>query len=111
METVSNSVHGDYTIGAMGEEASLSLADAYRLKLSPKKLKSGKCQVKFHATVARGRQLYGYVLVDACDTLRQVVGIINERLDKVKQADTVHHINLYAIGKHSHSPNFLVFDA
>ena len=112
MKTVSKYITNDDEIGMLGEESPLSLADAYRLKLSSKKLKSGKCQVKFHATIARGKQLYGYVLVDACDTLRQVVNVINERLDMVKTTDTVHHINLYAIGKHNHlSPNFLVFDA
>jgi hypothetical protein len=84
----------------------------YKLKLSSKKLKSGKCQVKFHATMMREKQLYGYILVDADETLKQVVDTINQRLDMVKYRDTVHHINLYAIGKHFDTGcNFLVFDA
>lgn len=99
-------------IEAVAHPQSAKLDHQYQLKLSSKKLKSGKCQVKFHATIARTRQLYGYVLVDAEDTLKQVVTYIKERLDQVKSRDTVHHINLYAIGnKHHKDTNFIVFDA
>ena len=84
----------------------------YHLKLSSKRLRSGKCQVKFSATLSRNKQLYGYLLVNADETLKEVVSTIKSRLDLVKQRDTIHHINLYAVGKaKSNLDNFIVFDA
>lgn len=83
----------------------------YNLKLSSKRLKSGKCQVKFSALLNKKKQLYGYVLVNAEDTLKEVVSTIKSRLDLVKHRDTIHHINLYAVGKRSSlTDNFIVFD-
>ncbi len=83
----------------------------YNLKLSSKRLRSGKCQVKFFARIDTRKELYGYVLVDAEETLRDVVRSIKSRLDKVKYRDTIHHINLYAVGQHSvFNDNFVVFD-
>ncbi|MGB3465018.1 MAG: hypothetical protein WBA74_07105 [Cyclobacteriaceae bacterium] len=84
----------------------------YRLKLSSKKLKSGKCQVKFYATVRADKNMYGYVLAEAEETLRDVVGKIKIRLDQVKNRDSFHHINLYTIGKRQPGDtNILIFEA
>jgi hypothetical protein len=84
----------------------------YNLKLSSKRLKSGKYQVKFSASIQQHKQLYGYVLVDADETLREVVMSITNRLDRVKQRDTIHHINLYAVGQNiGVQDNFIVFDS
>lgn len=90
----------DYTIG--GE---------YKLRLSSKKLKSGKCQVKFHAALKTKKKLYGYVLTDARETLKDVVEKIVDRLDQVRAKDNIHHINLYSIGKTVNDTNFIMFDA
>ena len=99
-------------INEIGERPSSLVDGDYRLRLSSKRLRSGKCQVKFYATLSRGKDLYGYVLVDAEETLKEVVGKIKDRLNQVKFRDTVHHINLYAIGQHTQQPsNFIVFDA
>jgi hypothetical protein len=85
---------------------------SYNLKLSSKRLKSGKCQVKFSALLNKKKQLYGYVLVNAEDTLKEVVISIKSRLDLVKHRDTIHHINLYAVGTRSSlADNFIVFDS
>ncbi len=90
----------------------MTVGGDYRLKLSSKKLKSGKCQVKFYASVERKKNLYGYVLADAGETLTDVITKITSRLDQVKKRDSFHHINLYSIGKRStEDANFLVFDA
>lgn len=84
----------------------------YSLKLSSKKLKSGKCQVKFYATVRTNKNMYGYVLAEAEETLREVVGKIKLRLDQVKNRDSFHHINLYTIGKRQpNDTNILIFEA
>ncbi len=84
----------------------------YRLRLSSKKLKSGKCQVKFYATVQARKDLYGYVLVESDEKLKDVVTKIKSRLDQVKNRDSFHHINLYSIGREKREDtNILIFDA
>lgn len=91
---------------------SMTIGGDYRLKLTSKKLRSGKCQVKFYASLERKKKLYGYVLADAGETVKDVVEKIITRLDQVKSRDSFHHINLYSIGKRNQSDtNFLVFDA
>lgn len=91
---------------------SMILDRDYRLRLSSKKLKSGKCQVKFYATVRKRKDLYGYVLVESSEKLKDVVDRIKYRLDQVKNRDSFHHINLYSIGKnHTNDANILIFDA
>ena len=69
------------------------------LKLSSKKLSSGKCQVKFYITIRKKKQLYGYVLADARTTLKEVVENIERRLTGMQDEDLCHHWNLYRIGK------------
>lgn len=72
----------------------------YKLKLFSKKLQSGKFQVKFYARKeARSRNLYGYVLVDAKDTLKEVVHTINSRLHLMEEANDYYHTHLYAVRK------------
>lgn len=84
----------------------------YKLKLTSKKLKSGKCQVKFHASIQKSKKMYGYVLADSGETLRHVVEKIIKRLDQVKNRESFHHINLYSIGKPAVSDTGMVlFDA
>ncbi|MFY0652652.1 MAG: hypothetical protein JXQ96_11490 [Cyclobacteriaceae bacterium] len=90
---------------------SMKIGDDYKLKLTSKKLKSGKCQVKFYATVETKKNLYGYILADAGESLKDVVVKIINRLNSVKAKDSFHHINLYSIGKRSETDaNFIVFD-
>jgi uncharacterized UPF0160 family protein len=91
--------------------ADVSFSDDYKLKLSSKKLSSGKCQVKFYATVRGQRDLYGYVLVEADQTLKEVVTSIKRKLITIHHTRDFHHIHLYSIGKQVHDPlNFIVFD-
>ena len=73
---------------------------SYKLKLCSKKLESGKFQVKFFASKEeRSQDLYGYVLVDAKDTLKRVVSTIKSRLYLMEEADEYYHTHLYAVGK------------
>ena len=89
-----------------------TIGGEYKLKLTSKKLKSGKCQVKFHASVQEKKNMYGYVLADSGETLKHVVEKILDRLDKVKNRGSFHHINLYSIGKEPASDTGMVlFDA
>lgn len=83
----------------------------YKLKLFSKKLHSGKFQVKFYASKeARNKDLYGYVLVDAKDTLKHVVTTIKQRLHLMEEADDYYHTHLYAVRKEP-PPNseFMIF--
>ena len=48
-----------------------------KIKLSSKRLSSGRCQVRFHvAEEVSGLSWYGYTLVDPKDTLKEVVSLI-----------------------------------
>lgn len=89
----------------------IKIGGDYHLKINSKKLRSGKCQVKFHATVNLKQRLYGYVLADAGETLSTVVEKIMLRLNQVRSRDNYHHINLYRIGKQNQmDANFMIFD-
>lgn len=92
--------------------ADVTFDDHYNLKLSSKKLKSGKCQVKFFASVRERKDLYGYVLVDADKTLKDVVVNIKEKLHTIRQTRDFHHLHLYSIGKTGKDDlNFIIFDS
>ena len=65
----------------------LSLGGDYNLKINSKKLKSGKCQVKFHAEVNLKRKLYGYMLAESGEKLNNVVEKIIARLDRIKSRE------------------------
>ena len=89
----------------------MTIGGDYKLRLTSKKLTSGKCQVKFYASVEASRKLYGYILADAGESLKDVVVKIINRLNRMKSRDSFHHINLYSIGKRSNQDtNFIVFD-
>ena len=89
----------------------LILDDHYRLRISSKKLISGRFQVKFYATVKEHKELYGYLLVEPENSLKEVVGIIRERLNVLDHSIEHRHFHLYDLG-HSvqNDPNFLIFD-
>ncbi len=88
------------------------LQSEYKLKLTSKKLRSGKCQVKFFATVRDSEALHGYVLVEANQTLKNVVNRINDRLRTIHMTRDFHHIHLYSIGrKDQDDMSFIFFDS
>lgn len=95
----------------MEMHADVAFSDSYKLRLSSKKLASGKCQVKFFATIKEQKDMYGYVLVDSDQTLKDVVIRIKERLCEIRYAHDFHHIHLYSIGKSRKDDlNFIIFD-
>jgi len=101
----------NWTVENIPQTPELTFDKDYKLKLSSKKLRSGKCQVKFTAMIRTNKNMYGYVLADAQETLKEVVDKIRERLDLVKNRDSFHHINLYRIGKRrSEDANILIFE-
>lgn len=93
-------------------DANVDFEDYYNLRLTSKKLKSGKCQVKFYATIREKQDMYGYVLVDAEKTLKDVVVNIKEKLHTIRQTKDFHHLHLYSIGKNEKGDlNFIIFDS
>lgn len=94
------------------ENADVTFDDDYSIKLSSKKLQSGKCQVKFYANVHDRKDMYGYVLVDSDKTLKDVVIKIKEKLRTIRQTREFHHLHLYSIGKMGKDDlNFIIFDS
>lgn len=84
----------------------------YNLKLTSKKLKSGKCQIKFFATIRQEKDMYGYVLVDAEKTLKEVVNGIEHKLSTISQTRDFQNLHLYSIGKEGKDDlNFIIFDS
>ena len=89
----------------------LILDDYYKLKITSKKLTSGRFQVKFFATIKNDKQLYGYLLVEASETLKSVINKIRKRLKLLDQTHEYSHFHLFHIGKTSQEePNFLIFE-
>lgn len=85
--------------------------EEYQLKLTTKRLISGRCQVKFSASVTSQKELYGYVLVEADHKLKEVVGNIREKLNLIKSNKDFQHIHLYSIGKNRQADmSFMIFD-
>ncbi len=85
--------------------------DFYHLRLSSKKLNSGRCQVKFSATIDRKKDLYGYVLVESDHTLKDVVSRIKEKLITIKHNKDFQQIHLFSIGKEKQDDmRFIIFD-
>lgn len=96
----------------MDVNTNVTFDDFYKLRLSTKKLNSGKCQVKFYATLHEKQDMYGYVLVDASKTLKDVVVRIKEKLNTIRLNRDFHHIHLYSIGKSTQEDmNFIIFDS
>ena len=70
----------------------------YKLRLSSKRMKSGKLQVKFYASIHPENRLYGYIMVEAATTLKEVVGIIETGLGSIEKSGLglYHHLPLTA---------------
>ena len=88
----------------------LILDDYYKLRISSKKLRSGRYQVKFFATIREKKQLYGYVLVEAEETLKSVIGRIKERLEELDYGHESNHFHLYNVGQESQPTNLMIFE-
>ena len=68
-----------------------------KLKLSSKRLKSGKVQVKFSMSSTSEGEKHGYILTDPRTSLKDVVNQIVQRFNTSRV--WVHHAHLFNIGK------------
>ena len=89
----------------------LVLDDYYKLRITSKKLSSGRFQVKFFATIKKEKELYGYLLVGSDETLKSVIQKIRKRLQVLEHSFEFHHFHLYNIGQELHDEaNFMIFE-
>jgi len=90
---------------------SLIMNDHYDLKIESKRLISGNFQVKFSARLKQKKPFYGYVLVDAACTLKEVVLRIRNKLYLIQSQKDFRQTHLYSIGKSSDLDlNFIIFN-
>ena len=90
---------------------SLIMNDHYDLKIESKRLISGNFQVKFFARLKQKKPFYGYVLVDAACTLKEVVLRIRNKLYLIQSQKDFRQTHLYSIGKSSDLDlNFIIFN-
>lgn len=88
----------------------LILDERYKLRITSKKLKSGNYQVKFFASVRERKNLYGYLLVGADETLKGVIQQIKARLRGLDLKDESKQFDLYNLRSEAvHEPNFMIF--
>jgi len=91
----------------------LIMNNHYDLKIESKKLISGNFQVKFFARQKQKKSFYGYVLVDAASTLKEVVLRIRNKLCFIQSQKDFRQTHLYSIGKFSELDldlNFIIFN-
>ena len=92
-----------------------SYSDRYeglQLKIESKKLKSGKCQVKFRTCGLLKDDFYGYALVEGDKTLTEIVHEIKSKLVRIGKIDDYYQQNLYSIERNlPMQQNFVIYKA
>jgi len=86
--------------------------DGLQIKIESKKLKSGKCQVKFYTKGLLAEDFYGYALVEGEKPITEVVQEIKTKLVKVGSINSFYQQNLFSI-KRNRLPeeDFVIFKA
>ena len=86
--------------------------DGLQMKIESKKLKSGKCQVKFFTSGLLAEDFYGYALVEGDKPLMEVVREIKAKLNEVGNINNYYQQNLFSI-KRNIAPieDFVIFKA
>ncbi len=86
--------------------------DGMQLKIESKKLKSGKCQVKFFTNGLLNDNFYGYTLVEGDKTLMEVVRELKDKLIRIGNVDNFYQQNLFSIKRNqTRSEDFVIFKA
>lgn len=79
-----------------------------KLKLSSKKLESGKFQVNFSL---EGAGYYGYLLSEPNTSVAEIIAKINRHLESVRNKERYFQRNLFSIGKReATSGRILIFE-
>ena len=83
----------------------------YKLKLYSKRLKSGKCQIKFEISSSTLPGMYGYLLAESGSTLREVVNTIEHEVRYIDKGGSYYHAHLYNLAsKHQRRDPILIFN-
>lgn len=69
-----------------------------KLRLSSKKLKSGKFQVSF-STVGIAQECYGYMLAEAKTSVNDIITKINRHVHAMQTSDLYYQRNLFSFSK------------
>ncbi len=69
-----------------------------KLRLSSKRLKSGKFQVSF-STVGLAQECYGYMLAEAKTSVNDIINKINRHVYAMQTSDLYYQRNLFSFGK------------
>lgn len=86
--------------------------DGMQLKIERKRLKSGKCQVKFYTKGLNAENLYGYALMDGEKPLAEVVKEIKTKLQHVGSINGFYHQHLFSIKRRAVPiEDFVIFRA
>lgn len=82
-----------------------------KLKITTKKLGSGKLQVKFFTNFHKKNEVYGYLLVESKTTLKDVVTGIYDKLIEIEEEVDYRHKHLYSVGRTKKDNfQFMIFD-
>lgn len=82
----------------------------FKLSLLSKRLRSGKCQIKFIITESAQEKMYGYMLTESGTTLREVVKKI-ERQVKIRGEGEYYHSHLYNLALKQQNEEILIFNS
>jgi len=83
----------------------------YKLKLLSKRLKSGKCQIKFFVSSDTRKSMYGYLLAESDTTLKEVVGLIENKVKSLDSANQYYQSHLYNLASRSNKADqILIFN-
>ena len=83
--------------------------DASKLKLTSKRLNSGRYQVNF-STHILSQEFYGYLLAEPQTPVREVVEKISRHVDAMKNADRYLQRNLFSLtNREANSGRILIF--
>jgi hypothetical protein len=86
--------------------------EGMQIKIESKKLKSGKCQIKFQTNGLLTEDFYGYALVEGEKTLSEVIREIKKKLTRMRNLDNYYQRNLYSIQRDRIQENdFVIFKA
>ena len=86
--------------------------DGLQIKIESKKLKSGKCQVKFFTNGLLEEDFYGYALVEEDKTLMEVVREIKVKLNNAGNMSNYYQQNLYSMKRdRPRVEDFVIFKA
>ncbi len=80
-----------------------------KLKLTSRRLKSGKFQVNF-STVGFTQECYGYLLAEAKTSVNEVIEKINRHVSAMQRSDRYYQRNLFSFCKKEiNSGRILIF--